>query len=402
MLTETQRVNDQGTKSAGAGMPLRTGGIILATTTIAVVGLTGTASWIVGDRRLAEASRAFVDIAATVVADAAWFLPLLFGVVLAILAVLFGQGFTEIDGDRADVNRRRLAAATWVVAGLAVAVLVIAAAGAIGRAELAPHLWSIAVTTVLVSGAGLWVGTVVFGPAQQQLRVTRHAITDTATRLATVPRENRSLKPAGKMTVVALMVTAVSALLAFATLWVVPSKLPTGAWWPAASSLLGLAAAASAGGTVLAAFTAYFRDSATRHWQGLLTALVFVVLFVGIPILGSFRSVVWGGAEGPVVVMISVALAAPVLSVFLLPRGSLGGFTLRGSLDAARGRFIAGRLRKARRERDRLEALVRENELPPLPGPRGKFAHRSGKLFERPGLCDAFRRTLDRVKELRD
>lgn len=398
-------------------MPLQVGGIIVTTTAVTLVGITSLVAWIVGFGRPRNAYAAFCDVAETVVTDAAWFMPLLFGVVLAILAVLFGQGFTDVDDERADVNRRRLAAASWIVAGVAAGVFLVAAVGAIGRRELAPHLWSVTAATCLVAGAALWVGTVVFGSVQQQLRVNGHTIEDTFRQLVAVPRSNRSQSPLRRFVAGVSGVTGVSTVLALASYWTASLGAETAAPALQLGALLGLAAAASAGGGVLALFAAYFRDSTIKGWPGWLTAFTFAIFFAGLPVSGFLRSVSWNEATGPVALMTSVAFIAPMLSVFLLPRTWLRGFTLRGALDCLRASFIAGRLKSARRERGRLEALVPDAQppIPPVERRLGQGVLGSGlmrrkrhsgpnskKLFERPGLCDAVRRALNGPKNLGD
>ncbi|MDF2696863.1 MAG: hypothetical protein K0S65_5246 [Labilithrix sp.] len=208
------------------------------------------------------------DLAEVLVDDSAWLLPLLFGAVLAALAVLVGQSFTGLPPADVDVNRRRLAAMCWVVAGVAVADLVVVAIGAALRAALAPHVWAVTVASALIVASALWVGSVVFGPPEQQLRVLAHTIDEAERDAARIPPANRSGRPWLRLLTSAAATSATAAILAVGLVVVVMSVEGRWGGFGVVGSLAVWSAVLASAGCLPAALAAALMQSSESVARG--------------------------------------------------------------------------------------------------------------------------------------
>lgn len=308
------------------------------------------------------------DLAEVLVDDSAWLLPLLFGAVLAALAVLVGQSFTGLPPADVDVNRRRLAAMCWVVAGVAVADLVVVAIGAALRAALAPHVWAVTVASALIVASALWVGSVVFGPPEQQLRVLAHTIDEAERDAARIPPANRSGRPWLRLLTSAAATSATAAILAVGLVVVVMSVEGRWGGFGVVGSLAVWSAVLASAGCLPAALAAALMQSSERAWQGAAWSAAFAVTTVALPI-GAIAST--QGLVFNTLLPLAAAYALPTLLTLMGPRTWLRGHTLRGGVDAVYAKVLRGRLRSLREERRRLVRLIAARTAETPTGPQG-------------------------------
>ncbi|WP_027466896.1 hypothetical protein [Curtobacterium sp. UNCCL17] len=280
-----------------------------------------------------------VSVAAA--ADSSWLIPLLFGIVLAVLAVTAGQSFTGVAAAQADVNRRRLAVLCWVVAGIGVADAGLVLSGG-GRA----HAWAVVVSVTLLVVAALWVGTVVFGPPEQQLRVLSHTLDDLYASMDALPMSALRPRP------IRLLLRAASflGLFSMAVSVGVAVWVGTGVPWVVAS--LALAAPSAAAGGVQAALCAYLRDAPKRSWAGIVPAWVYLVAASASPV----GLAVSGSLPRGAALVVASAYITPMLVAVATPRSVR--WSVRAAVDAIRADFLIRRSRAVRDEQRRLRALL--------------------------------------------
>ncbi|WIE71603.1 hypothetical protein [Curtobacterium sp. MCJR17_020] len=188
-------------KAAYQGTGIATGAVLLV-----LAATTSTTAWLDPSlNRSTAILNAIGDLGLTLIDDAGWFLPLLCAMLLGIIGLLLGQSKDAAEDDGALRLRRRLALSAWAIAGICVAHLVIVIVAVVNYHRVAPHLWSAAVTTVLLTGGALWIGIIVLGTSHEQLRLTRSQAELVEVDLQHIPADVRPAS--GKRRALLLIVT---------------------------------------------------------------------------------------------------------------------------------------------------------------------------------------------------
>lgn len=342
-------------------LPVRAGAMVSVSTCATITAVTQSAVAVAA--RLADKS--FWSAAGTlgegVVADAGWLLPLLFGAVIAILALLLGQSLTgtDVDDDQ-DTRRRRLAASCLLLAGAAMAVLSTAVVGAVGRGDILPRLWSISIAVALVVGSSLWLATVVFGPLQQQFRILGHTLADLDAQRSRLPVHSARRSPVLRFAaaVGSSAVTAtVLAVLGFAATSEA-AEAETSLWTPTfIAAITGLALLIAVLGSAFALMTAYIDSSFAQPAVGRITAVCYAAVSLGWPAFGlAFGSA--GDTRPAVVVLCLTAYLIPLMLAVAIPRRSRSVLSLRAAVDGVRLRALHRRSIRVRADRVALSRAI--------------------------------------------
>lgn len=323
-------------------MPIRVGAATSIATTIVLLLATTMAITLAPNR---DADRYFATIAAAgadASADASWLLPLLFGAVLAVLGILIGQSFSEVPPTDADVNRRRLAAACWVIAGIALTNFALSILSLADPEHRPTHTWAVSVATFLIVVASFWVGSLVFGQAEQQLRLLHKSIAGLDALRNAIPAANVSARPGRRMSLIAMGTILASLLVATAVVAILSAciGLPgSQGWFPTA----GLGVVAALGGCAQACLIAQIRDGSAQTIRGVVGA-VYSTAIAASPIAVIVAGLTHQVRPLILVVIVGflIAYSIPIISVFL-PRSVFRGWTLRGGVDAVRFRSLSRR-----------------------------------------------------------
>lgn len=168
------------------------------------------------------------------------------------------------------------------------------------------------VAAALICIAALWVGTVVFGSAEQQLRVLQHTIDALYISMAAVPQSAIQEHPARRLirTGTAFGAIAAAGAVAAAMGVLLAERTNLGA----VPIIISIALVAATFGGAQAAVAAYLRDSARQPWGGAVSAWTYIAA-VTTPVIAV------GTTVPPVITTaMTVSYAAPILAAVLLPR----------------------------------------------------------------------------------
>lgn len=336
-------------------MPIRAGLVITVAAATCTIISTLTVLSIAARRDPLQYRGAATALADAMIADSSWLLPLLFGAVLAVLAVLVGQSFSDIPSIDADLNRRRLAVSSWILAGLGLANWTLCMLSLLGPSAASAHLWSITIATVLLTAAALWIGSFVFAPAEQQLRVLANTERDQFQRLRSLPAHNEIAHPWRRVLLIAVAaITLSTAAGVIAILVSAPGRalLIEGRWL----LLLVPALGASIAGCLQAVLISVQRDSSVRPLFGEVNAMLFTAIAV-FPVLVVVLRGHPTSAARLVLTTLLVAYLLPIVTAYL-PRTFAHGRSFRGSLDGFRFRSIRRRIARTAQRRSRLEQLL--------------------------------------------
>lgn len=328
-------------------LPVRAAVAVCLATTTAVVGLVVSGLWLTSIAQGINFWDAAGVLGSSTLADTAWLFPLMFGAVVAVLALLIAQSFVGLPGGEAELHGRRLAAACLVIAGLTLALLVVVALGAVNHRTLVPHLLSVSLAAALTAGTALWLATVVFGSSDQQFRILGHHLDDLNRLVDAIPRSAAVASPISRLiltatasTVVAAMVGVIGCFAALQPRQVAGQSTLTFTDLGAATAL---ALVIGVVGTALAAMAAYLRDSAATGWGGVAVATLYSAATVAAPAASFVAEQLHSGARPPLFVLILVPFVGPVAVAAIVPRNAFGGRTVRGAVDAIRLRHLTRR-----------------------------------------------------------
>lgn len=336
-------------------LPVRAAAAVCLATTTAVVGLVVSGLWLTSAVQGNDFWEAAGVLGSATFDDAAWLFPLMFGAVVAVLALLVAQSFVGLPTGEADLHGRRLAAACLVIAGLTLALLVVVALGAVDERTLVPHLLSVGLAAALTAGIALWLATVIFGPSAQQFRILGHHLGDVNRLVDEIPRSANVAWPIRRL-ILAVTVSTVAAAMV-GVLGCSAVLQPRHVAGQIALTVADLGAAIALAllvgvvGTALATMAAYLRDSAATAWGGVAVATLYSAATVAAPAASFVAERLHSGAQLPLFVLVLVPFVGPVAITAIVPRNAFGGRTLRGAVDAIRLRYLTRRriqLRAAR------------------------------------------------------
>lgn len=345
-------------------MPLRTGVALVTSTVLTAISVAVVAaSASVLGATASETWAAVTQLSLEVAADANWLLPTLFAAILAVLAILVGQNFVDLHEQDAAVNRRRLAAASWIIAGIAMATLMLILVSLAAPGSGSRHLWASTLVTTLIVSAAFWGGVIVLGSPQQQLSVLANTENDLEQRIEATPPQHESGSPWLRLSLSLGALVFCAALVAGGVIAVAGIFESTHSQWDLLDFLVicCICVAAAIGGTLQSALISQARDSSIRWWSELLatglSTLVAVapvgVIVASLPSSPSVRITVFG---------LLSAYTLPLLGAFV-PRRMWRGRSLRGGLDGLRFRRFRHRQQRLCRERGRLELALRAQQL---------------------------------------
>lgn len=316
VLEKVRRANIR--KAANQGAGIATGSVLL----VLMVTTSTTALLDPSLNRSTRMLNAIGDLGMALIDDAGWFLPLLCAMLLGIIGLLLGQSKDAAKDDGALRLRRRLALSAWAIAGICVAHLAIVVIAVVEYHRVAPHLWSAAVTTVLLTGGALWIGIIVLGTSHEQLRLTRSQAQLVEADLRHNPSD---VRPASGMRRGLLLIAAVSVITSVCSI-VVSTRPRLTADLPAAiiSDLL-IALIWSAAMFGLCWFAALIGRPVSSRVLIIAGAVLPTALWVATVTLVADNSITESAVDGLVVVLVPSAAA-------VMPRTWFRGWTYQ---DAA-------------------------------------------------------------------
>jgi hypothetical protein len=287
----------------------------LATAT-AVVGLVVSGLWLTS----AAQGNNFWDAAGVLRSatfdDAAWLFPLMFGAVVAVLALLVAKSFVGLPTGEAELHGRRLAAACLVIAGLTLALLVVVALGAVDDRTLVPHLLSVTLAAALTAGTALWLATVIFGCPDQQFRILEHHLRDVNRLVDAIPRSADVASPIRRLISAVTVSTVAAAMVGVLGCFAVLQPHHVAGQITLTVADLGAATAFAlligVVGTALATMAAYLRDSAATGWGGVVVATLYSVATVAAPTASFVAERLHSGAQLPLFLLVLVPFVGPV------------------------------------------------------------------------------------------
>ena len=341
-------------------MPLRTGFVLVASSTITAISVAAVAA--LASVFGATAAQSWIAVARFglgVAADANWLLPTLFAAILAVLAILAGQNFVGLHEHDVAANRRRLAAASWIIAGVATATLLLSFLSLAAPEAEPRHLWASTLVTALIVSAAFWGGDIVLRSPQQQLIVLATTEEDLQRRIEATPDSHEHRRPGLRLMVslTALAITATTAATAFEL--IVGVLLPAQAGWTLADLpiVICICGGAAVGGSLQASLISHMRDNTITRWGALLSAGPSTLIALA-PLGITGASLPTSPTTRVSVIAILGAYTLPLLSAFA-PRVLWRGWTPRGALDGLRFRRFRRRQERLQQERHRIELASR-------------------------------------------
>lgn len=340
-------------------MPIRAGIALVTSSSLSALLIASTAAAGTATGSTAPSIwEATTGLGVEVAGDANWLLPTLFAAILAVLAILAGQNFSDLSEQDRNANRRRLAAASWVIAGTAVATLALSFVSLANASSAPRHLWPSSIVSALILAAAFWGGSIVLGSPQQQLQVLANSKQDLDRYIRATPIEHEHGRPVLRLIVslgtLAVTATTIAGALAAVATTLVSTLRPTPVEEFGVTVLIS--AGAACGGAVQTALISQLRDNTATWWGGLLSAGPSALIAVApVVILGS--SIPNPPLARAEVMAVLTAYALPMIAAFA-PRRLLRGWTPRGALDGLRFRRFRKRERRHERERLRLEQTL--------------------------------------------
>ncbi|MBT1618122.1 hypothetical protein KK090_02520 [Curtobacterium flaccumfaciens pv. poinsettiae] len=341
-------------------MPLRTGVVLIASSTITAISVAAVAALVsVFGATAAQSWIAVARFGLGVAADANWLLPTLFAAILAVLAILAGQNFVGLHEQDVAANRRRLVAASWIIAGVATATLLLSFLSLAAPETTPRHLWASTLITALIVSAAFWGGDIVLRSPQQQLIVLATTEEDLQRRIDATPDPHEHRRPWLRLTVslTAFALTATIAASAFALLAGVLLPAQEGEILADLPILICICGGAAVGGSLQASLISQMRDNTITRWGALLSAGPSTLIALSpLGIIGA--SLPTSPTTRASVIAILGAYTLPLLSAFA-PRTLWRGWTPRGALDGLRFRRFRRRHQRLQQERQRIELASR-------------------------------------------
>ncbi|MFJ4295638.1 hypothetical protein [Curtobacterium sp. NPDC089689] len=341
-------------------MPLRTGVVLIASSTITAISVAAVAALV--SVFGATAAQSFIAVARFglgVAADANWLLPTLFAAILAVLAILAGQNFIGLHEHDVAANRRRLAAASWIIAGVATATLFLSFLS-LAAPETAPrHLWASTLITALIVSAAFWGGDIVLRSPQQQLIVLATTEEDLQRRIDATPGSHEHRRPWLRLTVSLTGLALAATIAASAFVLLASALLPAqvGGEMADLPILVCFCGGAAVGGSLQASLISQMRDNTITRWGALLSAGPSTLIALApLGVIGA--SLPASSATRASVIAILGAYTLPILSAFA-PRTVWRGWTPRGGLDGLRLRRFRRRHQRLQQQRQRIELAAR-------------------------------------------
>lgn len=343
-------------------MPLRAG-LALAGSS-ALVGISAAAvaaaASVVGSTA-AQTWAAMTRFSAGIAADSSWLLPTLFAAILAVLAILVGQNFVELDERDAAANQRRLVAVSWVIAGASTATLVLCFVSLAAPGSTSGHLSASTIVTALIVSAAFWGGSIVLGSPEQQLHVLSNTAGDLQQRLNGIPGPNRHGRPWLRLTsslVVLALAAALTSVVFTATAGLFARPTEAGFLDLIVSSCI--CAVVAIAGTLQAAFISHARDSTISWWGELLSAGPATLVAIA-PVVVIGVSLPASPFTRHTLIAILGAYSLP-LAAAIAPRTLLRGWTPRGGMDGLRFRRLCRQQQQVELQRRRLKLAQRAQQ----------------------------------------
>lgn len=378
---EADAVQDQTAAEARADfliwMPLRAGAALVASSALVAVSIAALAAAATSLGATAEQVwKAATSLGLGVAADANWLLPTLFASILAVLAILVGQNFTDLPEPDADTNRRRLAAASWIIAGTAVGSLALSALSLANPSSEPRHLWASGIVTALIVASAFYGGTIALGSPEQQLHVIANSEADLQRHIQATPiheHDRPAVRLFASLGLTAGAATCLAVGFAAVGTWIVIGR-------PAEdlasfAALAAICAVTACGGAAQAALIAQLRDNTITRWGSIVSAVPSTLIaMVPVGVLGASLPASPTGRID--VIAILGAYVVPLLMA-IAPRSLWRGWTPRGGLDGLRLRRFRVREHRLECQRRRYSALLSANEHP-------QQAHQEGDARPRP------------------